>query len=113
MKPIDFAPDARAEFEAAVNWYEAKAAGLGERFVHHVDEALRLMAEAPVGCPKWEADPRFRRVVVQRFPYLLFIARSAIGLKLSQLRTGHASPAIGFSGSSVCPTSRVSGENLA
>ena len=34
MKPIDFAPDARAEFEAAVDWYEAKADGLGERFVH-------------------------------------------------------------------------------
>jgi hypothetical protein len=25
MKPIVFAPDASAEFEAAVNWYEAKA----------------------------------------------------------------------------------------
>ncbi len=31
MKPIVFAPEAQAEFEAAVEWYEAKAVGLGER----------------------------------------------------------------------------------
>jgi len=72
MKPIVFAPDAGAEFEAAVDWYEAKAAGLGERFVHYVDDALQLIAETPAGCPEWETDPRFRRAVVQRFPYLVF-----------------------------------------
>ena len=72
MKPIVFGPDAEAEFEAAVAWYETKAAGLGETFVLYVDDALQLVAETPTGCPVWEADPRFRRAVVQRFPYLVF-----------------------------------------
>jgi toxin ParE1/3/4 len=72
MKPVVFAPDAQAEFEAAADWYEAKSAGLGERFVLYVDDALQLVAETPTGCPVWEADRRFRRAVVQRFPYLVF-----------------------------------------
>ena len=42
MKPSDFAPDARAEFEAAVNWYEAKAAGLGERAGYWLQRKSRL-----------------------------------------------------------------------
>ncbi|HEY8947141.1 MAG TPA: hypothetical protein VIM73_23015 [Polyangiaceae bacterium] len=61
MKPIVFAPDARAEFEAAVEWYEAKAAGLGERFISYVHEVLQLVEETPGGFPTWTVDPRFRR----------------------------------------------------
>ena len=59
MRPIVFAPDAQAEFEAAVEWYEAKAAGLGERFVSYVDEVLQLVEETPAGFPKWNVDIRF------------------------------------------------------
>jgi hypothetical protein len=33
MKPIVFTPSARAEFEAAAEWYESHADGLGEN--HH------------------------------------------------------------------------------
>jgi toxin ParE1/3/4 len=72
MKPIVFAPEAQAEFEAAVEWYEAKAVGLGERFVSHVDDVLQLVEETPAGFPKWNVDLRFRRAVVQRFPYVVF-----------------------------------------
>ena len=72
MKPIVFAPDASEELGAAVGWYEEKAAGLGERFLLHVEDALQLVAETPAGFPKWEKAPHFRRAVVQRFPYLVF-----------------------------------------
>ena len=33
MKPTIFASAARAEFEAAAEWYETHADGLGEKFV--------------------------------------------------------------------------------
>jgi hypothetical protein len=81
MKPIVFAPDARAEFEAAVEWYEATAAGLGERFISYVDEVLQLVEETPGGFPTWNVDPRFRRAVVHRFPYLVSIAILPTGLR--------------------------------
>lgn len=101
MKPIVFAPGARDELEAAVEWYEANAAGLGERFVHCVDEALQLVDETPAGCPKWEADSRFRRVVVQRFPYVVFYRDLTDRIEVSRFdsmshskasATSHATP---------------------
>jgi hypothetical protein len=49
MKPTIFAPSARAEFEAAAEWYETHADGLGERFVSCVGEIIgRIEAAAPV-----------------------------------------------------------------
>jgi len=92
MKPIVFAPDAGAEFAAAVGWYEAKAAGLGERFVLHLDEVLQLVAETPSGYPKWEADPRFRRAVVQKFPYLVFYRDRADRIEVVAVAHGAREP---------------------
>jgi plasmid stabilization system protein ParE len=92
MKPIVFAPDARAEFEAAVEWYETQAPGLGERFVGHVDEALQLIGETPAGCPKWDVDQRFRRAVVQRFPYLVFYRDLADRIEVVAVAHGAREP---------------------
>ena len=92
MKPIVFAPDARAEFEAAVEWYEAKAAGLGERFVSYVDEVLQLVEETPGGFPTWNVDPRFRRAVVQRFPYLVFYRDLADRIEVVAVAHGAREP---------------------
>ncbi|HTA93747.1 MAG TPA: type II toxin-antitoxin system RelE/ParE family toxin [Polyangiaceae bacterium] len=92
MKPIVFAPDAQAEFEAAVEWYEAQAAGLGERFVSHVDEVLQLVEETPGGFPTWDVDSRFRRMVVQRFPYLVFYRDLADRIEVIAVAHGAREP---------------------
>ena len=68
MKPIVFAPAARAEFEAAAEWYESHADGLGEKFVHCMDEIVGRIETSPAGFPIWDGDRRFRRAVAQRFP---------------------------------------------
>ncbi len=64
MKAVEFAPLARDEFDAAVDWYESQAEGVGRRFVQSVAEALDQIAEAPLECPVWAEDPRFRKAVV-------------------------------------------------
>jgi len=64
MTPVVFAPAARAELEAAAQWYEVRAPGLGEQLVLGVDDVLQRISEAPTSFPKWEGDQRFRRVVV-------------------------------------------------
>jgi len=51
MKPTIFAPAARAEFEAAAEWYETHADGLGERFVSCVGEIIGRIEASPVDSP--------------------------------------------------------------
>jgi plasmid stabilization system protein ParE len=72
MKPTTFAPSARSEFEAAAEWYETHADGLGERFVSCVEEIVGRIEASPAGFPIWDGDRRFRRAVAQRFPYVIF-----------------------------------------
>jgi plasmid stabilization system protein ParE len=72
MKRAVLAPAARDELEAAAEWYESRAEGLGARFVLCIDEIVQRIEELPAGFPRWKRDPRFRRVVAQRFPYVVF-----------------------------------------
>jgi toxin ParE1/3/4 len=72
MKPAVLAPDAQAELEGAADWYEARREGLGLSFLLQVDAALQAIEETPSGFPRWEHDTRFRKLVMQRFPYLIF-----------------------------------------
>jgi toxin ParE1/3/4 len=51
---FDFHPEARAEFVADVNWYDARESGVGERFEvavrNAIDDAVDT-PEASAGCP--------------------------------------------------------------
>ena len=92
MKPVVFAPSARAEFEAAAEWYESQAPGLGERFVHCVDEVLRRIEESPSSFPRWDFDTRFQRVVTRRFPYLVFYRELADRTEIVAIAHGAREP---------------------
>ena len=65
-------PEASAELEDAVLWYEGQRPGLGLEFVHAVDRALEQIADWPqighrvAGVPN---DLPARRVPITRFPY--------------------------------------------
>jgi toxin ParE1/3/4 len=67
--PIRLLPAAKAEFDAAADWYEQQRAGLGVDFVKAVREVLNRIA----------ANPRLhgvvyqdvRKAVVKRFPYVV------------------------------------------
>jgi plasmid stabilization system protein ParE len=72
MKKVVFAPRAREEFEAAVEWYDSQQSGLGSEFVTLVDEVVRLVQEQPLAFAVWDRDIRFRHVVTGRFPYVVF-----------------------------------------
>ena len=81
MKPVVLAPDAQAEFEAAVERYETKAAGFGERFVSHVDEVLQLVQETPDGFPTWNVDRVFEGRLCSDFRTSCSIATLPTGSK--------------------------------
>jgi plasmid stabilization system protein ParE len=44
VKSVEFAPAARAELDAAADWYELERPGRGQRFYAAVERAVQLIA---------------------------------------------------------------------
>jgi plasmid stabilization system protein ParE len=65
--PIVFRPEARAEFDAAADWYEQRRPGLGIDFIERVQSCLNLIQDMPSASPVVYQD--FRQSIVHRFPY--------------------------------------------
>ncbi len=63
--------DTRQELLEAAAWYEAQGEGLGHELLGVVGDVLARIAEAPRTFPLDQFDPRARRALVQRFPYIV------------------------------------------
>lgn len=53
-----------------MDWYEERSAGLGQQFLAVINAALEGLSERPERFAPVRSD--VRRVVLRRFPYLLF-----------------------------------------
>jgi plasmid stabilization system protein ParE len=73
--PIRLLPEARAEFDAAADWYEQQRAGLGVDFVARVREVLDRIAANPQLHAAVYGD--VRKGVVRRFPYVVLYKEEA------------------------------------
>lgn len=73
-------PAAQRELAEAIDWYESRRNGLGVEFLGSIDLALRAIAETPERYPPWPANQRFRRVLLDRFPYAVFYHLARAGL---------------------------------
>jgi len=62
-----FHPDAKAEFFAAINYYENVEAGLGFDFSVETFSAVQNIVDYPTAWPILEGD--VRRCLINRFPY--------------------------------------------
>lgn len=69
MSSVGFDPDARAEFLAAVEYYEECQSGLGRRFRDAVERELVHICEMPFLFRVLHAP--FRRCLVPMFPYAI------------------------------------------
>lgn len=69
---VSFHPSALDELHAAAAWYDACRVGLGTSFVEAVEHALNHISKAPERWPLVPLEPRARRYVLRRFPYVLF-----------------------------------------
>jgi plasmid stabilization system protein ParE len=67
MSSTAFDPDARAEFLAAVEYYEDCQSGLGRRFRDTVEAEVAAIAEMPFRFRVLHFP--FRRCLVPKFPY--------------------------------------------
>jgi plasmid stabilization system protein ParE len=66
---VSFHPEARAEYLAALDWYQARSFQAAERFETEVERALDLIKSNPTLFPKCDNDHRY--VGVHRYPYNL------------------------------------------
>ena len=75
MKPVEFHPEATAELEAAVDYYEECAPGLGVDFRKEVEIAAHKIQAAPL---RWMAYSKAtRRFLIRRFSYLVIFLRES------------------------------------
>ncbi|MDD5175285.1 MAG: hypothetical protein PHQ05_02525 [Sterolibacterium sp.] len=70
---FSFHPEAAEEFDAAVDWYEERSAGLGLDFAAEIRQAILRAESLPLAWTRLEGD--IRRVLVHRFPYGILYAR--------------------------------------
>ncbi len=67
MKPVDFHPEAQAEFFAAQDYYEQCVEGLGFDYRAEVQDALAIIQVAP---QRWSIRTHETRTyLVHRFPF--------------------------------------------
>jgi plasmid stabilization system protein ParE len=92
LKPVLFGERASDELSAAAQWYEAESEGLGVAFTNAVSEAVARIAQAPTTFPRWQGDPRFRRVLTQRFPYVVFYRDTPHAVVVVAIAHGHRQP---------------------
>jgi len=67
------------ELEAALAWYENQDANrqLGIALSLAFEDALARIAEAPERHPRWREAPRFRRCLLDSFPFAVFFEADA------------------------------------
>jgi len=64
---FSFHPEAAAEFQAAISYYEDCKPGLGYDFSIEVHSAIQNIVNHPLAWPLFEGD--VRRCLTNRFPY--------------------------------------------
>ena len=68
---VRYHPKARAELEAAVDWYEDQRPSLGEDLDREIQRAEAMVLESPHAWGRWPGARAVKRFVLSRFPYSL------------------------------------------
>jgi hypothetical protein len=94
---VFFHPDAKAEFENAVAYYETNSQGLGVEFAEEISATTARIA----GFPKaWlKLSEKSRRCLVNRLPYQIVYRMKSHGYRLLPLLIYTATRIIGEKGS--------------
>jgi plasmid stabilization system protein ParE len=72
MLPFIVLPEVEEELRDTMRWYEGRRSGLGLEFLGSVERAFTQIMDSPSRYPCWTDDDRYRRVVLPRFPFVVF-----------------------------------------
>ncbi len=67
MANVLFHPEAQAEYDAALAWYQSRSMSAATRFEDEVERVLGLIAASPEMFPLYDDAHRF--AVLRRYPY--------------------------------------------
>lgn len=67
MANVTFHPEAQAEYDAALAWYQARSVQTAARFEAEADRVIGLIGSMPELYPAYDDQHRF--AVLHRFPY--------------------------------------------
>lgn len=70
VRELIIAPEAQQDLIDAYGWYEERRSGLGEEFLTCVDACIQVLFRHPQRFAGFHLD--YRRVLVRRFPYVVF-----------------------------------------
>ena len=87
---LEFHPEAMAEYEFAVAYYEQHQAGLGARFIFSIESALQNILDMPETWPILEQD--VRRRLARVFPYALLYSIESESLLILAVMHCHQQP---------------------
>jgi len=85
-------PEAEAELAAAVEWYEDRRVGLGVDLVALIDQALERITESPDTFPVWKSGYPYRKLVLRRFPYIVFFTVDNVEITIVAFAHGKRRP---------------------
>ncbi len=87
---FSFHPEAEAEFNEAVEYYEIREEGLGFDFAHEVYSAIGRAAEHPDAWPLLDDD--IRRCQTRRFPFGVLYSQESNGIYVLSVMHLHQDP---------------------
>lgn len=90
MTDLEFHPEALAELEFAVRYYEQQQAGLGDRFTAAIGAATASILDAPLTWPVLEQD--VRRKLIRVFPYVILYSIEPSGVLVLAVMHCHQKP---------------------
>ena len=76
MPRVEIHPEAQAEVNATIAWYENEWIGLGMEFLDEVDRSILLISETPDIWRNYGEIPCVRRLNIHRFPYHIVYRQS-------------------------------------
>ena len=90
-------PDVEEELFQGAAWYDDRRSGLGDEFLVHIYRWFDVVLESPSTWPLWpdtpqDLEPPIRRVVVDRFPYLIGYQAFAEHILILAVAHGRRSP---------------------
>lgn len=90
MRQFVVRPLAEADVQAAFEWYEAKAPGLGHEFLRAVDACYATIERSPELYPVVYRS--VRRALMRRFPYAVYYVLTTDAILIAACTHGRQHP---------------------
>lgn len=94
---LDYHPAVQADFNEALDYYEAAGAHLADRFEAEFNAAIAAIKAAPRRFPFYLQHPTFRRVHLKNFPFVVLYRERSGGICVTVLKHEQRHPRLGLS----------------